>query len=159
MAIPSALANPDLGLILLLAGVLLIYAEFNRPGTVLLGCLGAFSFMLGVYTLGRLPLSTYAIGLTAAGALIVLVELRLPARNLLALTGTATLAVGLARLTPGLHAATAVFSAVVFAVVTLWLGRIALQARRNKFTPGSMPWSTYPSTARPLPPPQGRLNP
>ena len=41
-------ANPDHAVLLLLCGILFIYAEFNKPGTVILGCFGALLTMFAL---------------------------------------------------------------------------------------------------------------
>jgi len=130
------LANPDLALILLLAGILLLYAEFNRPGTILFAALGALFTMFALYGLALHPINHSALAGAILGLALILLELRLPTRNLLALLGAATLAWSLTALEiPPIHLTTAVFVSLTFSAVTLWLGRIALQARRNKRLP------------------------
>jgi membrane-bound serine protease (ClpP class) len=129
------LANPDLAVLLVLVGILLLYLEFNRPGTVIFACLGTLSAVLGFYGLARHPLSHTAIAAGIIGLALILLELRSPTRNVLAVLGAWILAYALATLMPPpvrIDAPTALAVSIVFAVVTLWLGRIALQARRNK---------------------------
>ena len=45
--------GPDLFLVLLVAGILLVYVECNRPGWVLPGCLGTLLVLLSGYALAR----------------------------------------------------------------------------------------------------------
>jgi membrane-bound serine protease (ClpP class) len=129
------LANPDFAVLLVLAGILLLYLEFNRPGSVIFACLGTLSAVLGFYGLALHPLSHTAIAGGIVGLALILLELRSPFHNLLAVLGTGILAYALAALMPPpvrIDAPTALAVSIVFTVVTLWLGRIALQARRNK---------------------------
>jgi membrane-bound serine protease (ClpP class) len=135
----SLLANPEIALFTLLAGILLIYFECNRPGTILPGCLGALAVMLALFSLHQLPLRPSALALLAAGLAVLLLELAIPARNLLAALGMAAIAGGLATLVQPfapahVHTASAIAIALGFGIPTLWLSKVALQARRNKRT-------------------------
>ena len=134
------LANPDVGLLTLFTGILLLYFECNRPGSILPGCLGALLVLLSLHSLAQLPLRPTALLLLATGTTLLLLELAIPARNLLAAAGIALNTYALATLvelfSPAhVHLLTAIFTSVGFGVSTLWLARIALQARRNKRTP------------------------
>jgi len=136
----ALLANPDVAVLTLFAGILLIYFECNRPGTILAGCLGALLVLLSLHALSQLPLRPAAVALAAGGTAFTLLELAIPARNLLAVGGIALITYALATLLEPfrpahVHLFTALFVAVGFGVSTLALSRIALQARRNKRTP------------------------
>ena len=132
------LRNPDFDLLLLLAGLLLVYVECNLPGKVVPGALGLLAMMLELYGLGRLQLAGYALALIAAGLAALALELRTRERTrtagLFAAVGGTMLILGLRRLviTPQVHLATAIVTGAVFSLVTPLLARIALQARRNK---------------------------
>jgi membrane-bound serine protease (ClpP class) len=134
--LPQLLANPDVAVLTLLAGVLLIYFECNRPGSILPGCLGSLFVLLSLNSLHYLPLRPSALALTAIGAaLIALAALRL--RILFAAIGIASLTDGLATLiqpfaSAHVHLSTAIFSATTFGLTTVWLATIALRARSNK---------------------------
>jgi membrane-bound serine protease (ClpP class) len=133
------LANPEVALFTLLTGILLIYIECNRPGLIVPGCLGALAVMLSLFSLHQLPLRPAALALIATGLAILLLELAIPARNLIATVGIAAIAGGLANLlqpfaTAHVHMASAIAVAVGFGMPTLWLSKVALLARRNKRT-------------------------
>jgi membrane-bound serine protease (ClpP class) len=127
-------ASPDHVLLLLLCGILFIYAEFNKPGTVLLGCIGALLLMFGLYGLGRLPLSPLGIVSTLAGVVLVGLGCKYPVRGVVTVAGTLCLIFGLANLVVArrIHLAVAIAVAIIFSFVTTWLVRIALLARQNK---------------------------
>ena len=129
------LTNPDYLVLLLLAGILLLYTEFNVPGTVLPGALGALCTMLALFGLSRLPVSPAAVALLVVGLAVMLLELKAPTHGLLAFTGTALLIWGLLHLILGptpIHPAVAIAAGLTFAAITCWLAWIALLARRNK---------------------------
>jgi membrane-bound serine protease (ClpP class) len=129
--------SPDAALLTLFAGILLLYFECNRPGSILPGCVGALLTLLALNAFTHMPLRPVALALVLAAVLLILLELIIPARNLLASAGTVTLVAALRILlqpfAPArVHTPTAIVAAVGFAASTLWLARIALRARRNK---------------------------
>jgi len=133
-------ANPDHAILLLLCGILFIYAEFNKPGTVVFGCFGALLMMFALYGLGHLPIRPAAVAVTLAGVAFVGLACGLQTLSRLAdVAGTLCLALGLANLVvaPPVHLVVAIVSAAIFSFVTTWLVRIALAARQNKSLVGS----------------------
>jgi membrane-bound serine protease (ClpP class) len=142
------LTNPDFALLLLLAGILLLYAEFNRPGTVLFAAFGTLLVMFAFYGLAQHPINHLALTLACAGLVLVPLGLRFSSPNLFASVGALILICALPGLTsdfPPIHLTTAIFVSLTFSFVTLWLGRIALQARRNKRLPNPTPHSAPPA--------------
>jgi len=130
-------SNPDAALLTLVAGILLLYLECNRPGSILPGCFGTLLTLLSIDAFARMPLRPSALALAAAGAALVLAELAIPARNLVATAGAALFVLGLRTLiqpfAPArVHTPTALVAGAGLAAATLWLARIALRARRNK---------------------------
>ena len=130
--------NPDALLLGLFAGILLIYGECNRPGMILPGCTGGLLFLLSLHALCRLPLEPLALIPIAAGLLLILAEILIRARGVLVAFGSLCLTYGLVHLLrPSaprhVHLLTAMVAGAGFAVISAWLGSVALQARRNKF--------------------------
>jgi len=133
----AVLANPDVAILTLFAGILLIYFECNRPGSIVPGCLGGLFALLSLHSLSQLPLRPLALALIAAGTTLLLLELAIPARKSLAAAGILLVTYGLATLlepfsAPHVHLLTAIFTGPGFGISTLWLATLALQARRNK---------------------------
>ncbi len=50
------LINPNIALLFLVGGALLIYLEFNVPGTIVPGALGTLMVLLAIFALGLLPI-------------------------------------------------------------------------------------------------------
>jgi membrane-bound serine protease (ClpP class) len=128
-------ANPDHAILLLLCGILFIYAEFNKPGTVVLGCFGALLTMFALYGLSLLPIRPAAVAVALAGVVLVGVGCRFRTLGRIAdVAGTLLIALGLANLvvSPPVHFLVAIVAAAIFSFVTGWLVRIALAARQNK---------------------------
>src|ERR1039458_2422008 len=65
------LINPNIALLLLVGGALLIYLEFNTPGTIVPGALGTLMVLLAVFALNLLPVR-YAAVLLLVAALVLL---------------------------------------------------------------------------------------
>lgn len=134
----SLLTRPDVAVVLLALGVLLVYAEFNVPGTVVLGSVGALLVMFSIFGFLQLPLRGTAVLQAVAGLGLTLLELRWRTRWLLPVAGNLLLIVGLLRLVNGpiaelrVHPTTAIVCGILLGTVTLWLASIALRARRNK---------------------------
>ena len=140
-AIAQLLATPDAALLGVVAGILLLYAEFNLPGTVLPGSLGALSLMLGLFALSQMPLRPAALGLALAGLALTLFALVSTHFLLPSALGLATLTLSFLHLIDRSRYGTAIdlpaalLAACLFSLSTVSLGRIALRARRNKQIP------------------------
>lgn len=127
-------ANPDHAILLLLCGILFIYAEFNKPGSVVYGCFGALMMMLALYGLSNLPLAGTAILVSLISVAIVVLGCRFATGYLHSGAGAIGLIFGLENLSqsPRVHPLVAIAVAIIFSFVTSWLVRIALRARQNK---------------------------
>lgn len=136
------LTHPDLAVLLVIAGGLLIYLEFNLPGTVVPGALGTLCVLLGAFALSQLPLSHPALGALFAALVLILLEAKFSTHGLLAAAGTLCLVFGLATLVDSpvpelrVHLSTAVAAGVGFGAISFSLAGIALKARRNKVLTG-----------------------
>ena len=133
------LLNPDYLVLLLLTGILLLYAEFNMPGAVIPGALGMLAVLLALFGLSQMRISHAAVALLLLGIAVMLLELKAPSHGVLGLAGTALLVWGLATLVIApdpVHLATALAAGLAFGGITLVLAFIALRARGNKFLLG-----------------------
>lgn len=134
----SRLASPDLAVLVLTLGALLIYLEFNVPGTIVPGTLGTLLVLLAFFGLNLLPIHHTAVFLLLAGLALFLIEAKFPSHGILALSGTLSLIFGLATLVDGpipeqrVHTSTAVAVGLGFGIITFGLAWIALRARRSK---------------------------
>ena len=159
----TSLANPDLAVLLLLFGVLLIYFEFNVPGTVIPGALGLLLVMLGLFGLNLLPIRHAALALVLAGLLLLALEFKVASHGVVAAAGILSLTVGLATLVDGpiaqqrVHISTGITVAIAFGLISFWLARIALAARREKFLLGPQAMIGKLAVARTLLAPSGQV--
>jgi membrane-bound serine protease (ClpP class) len=138
----SKLTNPDIAVLLLVLGGLLIYLEFNVPGTVVPGSLGTLFVLLSLFGLNLLPVRHTAIALLLAAVVMMVLEAKYGSHGVLALAGVASLVFGLVTLVDGpipelrVHTATAVGAGLGFGAITFGLAWIALKARRGKVLTG-----------------------
>jgi membrane-bound serine protease (ClpP class) len=136
------LANPDFAVLVLVLGALLIYLEFNVPGTIVPGSLGTLLVVLALFGLNLLPIHHTAVFLLMAAAALIVLEAKFSSHGVLALAGTLSLVFGLATLVDGpipeqrVHTSTAVTLGLAFGIISFFLAFIALRARRNKVLTG-----------------------
>jgi len=137
-AIMDRLMDPNLAVLILLAGALLIYLEFNTPGTIIPGALGTLLVLLALFSLNLLPVRYTALALMVGALILMVLEAKFPSHGVLALTGTAALVLGTLTLVAGpipqmrVQVATAVATGLAFGGITTFLVRIAVRARHNK---------------------------
>ena len=138
-----SLMNPDLSVLLLTLGLLLIYLEVNTPGTVVPGAAGVLLVLLAVFALHMLPLNTSGVLLCIAAVLLLLLEARYSTHGLLATAGILCLVIGLATMVDGplpqLQVAwgTAIGAGIGFGGVTATLMVLGMESRRSKARTGS----------------------
>jgi len=138
----SSLTSPDLAVLFLVMGGMLIYLEFNVPGTVVPGALGTLLVLLGLFGLNLLPVRHTAVLLLVAALVMIALETKFASHGVLALAGIISLVFGLATLVDGpiaelrVHLATALGAGIGFGVVSFSLAWLALRARRSKILLG-----------------------
>ena len=137
----TRLANPDLAVLLLIVGILLIYLEFNVPGTVVPGALGVLCLLLALFAFNLLPIRHTAVLLLLAALVLILLEVKFSSHGVLALAGTTSLIFGLLTLVDGppemrVHPATAIAAGLTFGTITFALAYLGFRARRNKSLTG-----------------------
>lgn len=138
----TRLADPNLAVLLLVLGGLLIYLEFNIPGTIIPGSLGTLLVLLSLFGLNLLPIRHTAVLLLIAAVVLMVLETKFASHGMLALSGTVCLVFGLATLinspVPELqvHTGTALGAGIGFGAISFGLAWIALRARRGKILTG-----------------------
>ncbi|HUB20115.1 MAG TPA: nodulation protein NfeD [Acidobacteriaceae bacterium] len=136
--IMDRLMDPNLAVLLLLAGALLIYMEFNTPGTIIPGALGTLMVLLALFSLNLLPVRYTSLALIVGAVVLMVLEAKFPSHGILAATGTVALVLGLLTLVAGpipemrVQLATALAAGLAFGLITTFLVRIAWRARQNK---------------------------
>ena len=134
----TRLTSPDLDVLLLMCGGLLIYLEFNVPGTIVPGALGTLMVLLAIFGLNLLPVQHTAILLLVAAIALMVLEAKFTSHGALGFAGVLCLVFGLATLVNGptpdmrVHFGVAAGAGVGFGAITFGLAWIAFKARRAK---------------------------
>jgi membrane-bound ClpP family serine protease len=136
-AISAFHLSPDIAILSLTLGLLLIYLELNRPGTILPGAIGLLIVLLAIAALLPLPLSATAVALLAAGTGLLLLSLVRKTSILLAVTATLALIFGFLHIpgkeaAPRVHALVATGCGLILGAGTSYLTHLARRARANK---------------------------
>jgi membrane-bound ClpP family serine protease len=131
------LMTADDAVLLLTAGIGLVYLELNRPGRVVPGALGLLATLLALAVLCRDGSSTEGILLILAGATVLAADLVRPTPILFAIAATAALCVGLRGVTAhGLRSPVSwpvsMGCGLLLGAGTSVLTRLARRARVNK---------------------------
>jgi membrane-bound serine protease (ClpP class) len=132
------LVDPNIALLFLMGGALLIYLEFNTPGTIVPGALGTLMVLLAVFALGLLPIRYTAVMLLLAALALMLLEAKFGGHGVLATVGIACLTFGMLTLVAAPVPEMAVTPWVAIAIgggfgaITVFLVRLAVRARRRK---------------------------
>jgi membrane-bound serine protease (ClpP class) len=138
----SQLTNPNFAVCLLVLGCLLIYLEFNVPGTVVPGAIGTLFVLLGFFGLNLLPVRHTAVVLLLAALIMIVLEAKFASHGILALAGTVSLVFGLATLVDGpipelqVHTSIAVGAGIGFGLISFGLAFLAVRAHRSKMLLG-----------------------
>lgn len=134
--------DPDLAVLILILGGLLIYLEFNAPGTIIPGAIGTLLVLTALFSLNLLPVNYLAAMLILAAFILMALEAKFPSHGILAGVGILALVFGTLTLVDGpipelrVHLATALACGLAFGLITVFLVRIAVRARHNKAMTG-----------------------
>ncbi len=132
------LIDPNIALLFLVCGALLIYLEFNAPGTIVPGALGTLMVLVSIFALNLLPIRYTAVLLLVAGMALLLLEAKFGGHGALAIAGIISLTFGMLTLVAAPVPEMAVSPWVAFAVsaafgcITVFLVRLVVRARRMK---------------------------
>jgi membrane-bound serine protease (ClpP class) len=134
--------NPNVASVLLMIGIMALYAEFNHPGAVIPGTVGIVFILLAVFALNLLPTRFAAVVLILASFVLFALEAKFATHGVLAIGGISTLIIGALLLVDApipemrVRLATALAVSIPLGAITVFLMTVALQARRNKVTTG-----------------------
>jgi membrane-bound serine protease (ClpP class) len=136
------LTDPNLAVLVLVVGGLLIYLEFNAPGTIVPGTLGTIMLLLGLFALNLLPVRYTSVMLLAASFVLLFLEAKFGGHGILALAGIVAMIFGALTLVDApipemrVHWGTALSVGLAFGLITAVLLRLAIKAKRSKIRLG-----------------------
>ncbi len=137
------LINPQLAFVLLILGALGIYVEFTHPGLIAPGVAGAILVIVGLMALSMLPINWAGAALIVLGITCFVLEAMMPTGGILALGGAVSMVLGAVMLVdtgiPELSIGwgTAIAVTLPFALITVFLLRLAVKSFRYKVATGS----------------------
>ena len=138
----SAIADPNIALVLLVVGALAIYVEFSSPGLIAPGVVGAILVLLGLSAISVLPINWLGAALLLVSFTLFALEAKFAAHGVLAVGGTVSMVLGAVMLIDSplpemrVHLITALGLALPFGLITAWLVSLAVRARSNKVVTG-----------------------
>lgn len=137
-----AIADPNIGFILLVLGALGIYVEFTSPGLIFPGIAGAILALLGLSSLSVLPINWVGVGLLVLALALFVLEAKIASHGMLGIGGTISMVLGALLLVNGppemrIHLPTALAVALPFAAITMFLVSMVVKARHNKVLTGA----------------------
>jgi membrane-bound serine protease (ClpP class) len=138
----TCIINPNVASVLLMIGIMALYAEFNHPGAVIPGTVGIVFILLAVFALNLLPTRFAAVVLILASFVLFALEAKFATHGVLAIGGISTLIIGALLLVDApipemrVRLATALAVSIPLGAITVFLMTVALRARRNKVTTG-----------------------
>jgi membrane-bound serine protease (ClpP class) len=137
------LIDPNVAFVLLIIGALGVYIEFTHPGLILPGVAGGILVILAMMALTLLPINWAGAALILLGVALFVLEAKFASHGILAIGGTLALVLGAVILVdtglPELRIrwSTAIAVALPFALITVFLLRLVLQARAQKAATGA----------------------
>ena len=138
----SAIADPNIALVLLVVGALAIYIEFNSPGLIAPGVIGAILILLGLSAISVLPINWLGAALILLAFTLFVLEAKFASHGILGVGGAVSMVLGAVMLIDSpipemrVHWGTAIALAVPFSAITVLLLSLAVRARRNKVGTG-----------------------
>lgn len=135
----SALADPNIAFLLVVLGLLGIYWELHAPGMMVPGILGVLFVCAGAYGLYQDAPTWYGVTILTLAVLLLVIELKYYTHMISGIAGAFLFAFGAIVLLQGPQRITPSFAiavSVAFAVITIFLGSLAMRARREKHLTG-----------------------
>ena len=138
----SRVLDPNLALILALAGLLGLYVEVTHPGMILPGIVGGISLILALFAFNMLPVNWAGAALILLAIALFVLEGTVTSHGILALGGIVAMIAGGLMLVEGpipqlrIHFSTTLAVAIPLAAITVLLVRLVYLSHRKKSITG-----------------------
>jgi membrane-bound serine protease (ClpP class) len=138
----SRIVQPDAFFILLIIGVLGLYAEFTHPGMFAPGVFGVIALVLALYAMHMLPINFAGLLLIVVALVLFVMEAKYPTHGVLGVGGVISMVLGALFLinSPltggGVSLGAALGVAIPCAIIIIILMRLVLRSRTWKQTTG-----------------------
>ncbi len=136
------LMDPNIAFLVLSLGMLALWAEFNNPGAILPGVVGAICILIALFALNLLPTRYAALTLIIAAFVLFALEAKFTSYGVLGAGGVVCMALGAVLLVDGpipemrVQWLTALTVSIPFGVIAVFLMTIALKAMKAKVVTG-----------------------
>jgi membrane-bound serine protease (ClpP class) len=136
------LADPRIAFVLFAIGMLCVYFEFQHPGLIAPGVVGALAMVLALYGFHMLPINVTGVLLIAVALALFVLEAQIQSFGVLGLGGVVAAVIGSLILidvpNPEMRLPLSLVLAVVipFALILILMVRLALRARGARVTTG-----------------------
>ncbi len=138
----SRIVQPDVFFILLIVGVLGLYAEFTHPGMVAPGVIGGICMILALYAMHILPVNLTGLLLIMLALALFILEAKVTSHGVLGAGGAVAMMLGALMLIKspltagGVSLEVALGVTLPFALLVVFLMRLVLKSRSWKQTTG-----------------------
>jgi membrane-bound serine protease (ClpP class) len=139
----SRIVQPDVFFILLIVGVLGLYAEFTHPGLFAPGVIGGIALLLALYAMHLLPVNLTGLLMILLALALFILEAKFPTHGILGVGGVAAMVLGALMLVRspltgmGVSLGASLGVTIPFAVIVILLMRLVLRSRAWKPATGS----------------------
>lgn len=137
------IVQPDAFFILLIIGVLGLYAEFTHPGMFAPGVIGGIALVLALFAMHMLPVNFAGLVLILLAMVMFVMEAKFPTHGVLGVGGAIAMLLGALMLVHspitggGVHPGIALAVTVPVALIVIFLMRLVLRSFRWKRTTGA----------------------
>ena len=138
----SRVLDPNLALVLALAGLLGLYVEITHPGMVLPGVIGGISLILALFAFNMLPVNWAGAALILLAIVLFVLEATVTSHGILALGGIVAMIAGGLMLVEGpipqlrIRLSTTLAVALPLSIITVVLVRLVFLLHRTKSVTG-----------------------
>ncbi len=149
----TTIANPNLALILGIIGLLGLYLEFTSPGLIFPGVFGGICFLLSLLGFSLLPVTLIGVLLILLAIGLFIAESLIQGFGVLGAGGIVSMILGIVFLIDSPYPALridwslAIGVALPFALISIFLARLAIRSYRSKVTTGESGFSGRSATA------------
>ncbi len=141
--IRSAIAHPNIAILLMSLGSIGLIFEITHPGAIFPGVVGAICLIVGLWAMSVLPINYAGLALLLLAGVLWVLEIKIPSFGMLTLAGAIAFCLGAMMLfrdaDPALQASLRLIVAigVTIGLLALALGRLALKAQFRRVATGS----------------------
>lgn len=131
----SRIVQPDVFFILLIVGVLGLYAEFTHPGLFAPGVIGGIALLLALYAMHLLPVNLTGLLMILLALALFILEAKFPTHGILGVGGVAAMVLGALMLVRspltgmGVSLGASLGVTIPFAIIVILLMRLVLRSR------------------------------